>query len=121
MAASDHLSGDQFLYHGTAHPFSPGDVVEPGHPSNWGSLSKPDRVSATTSRAAAHDYASTAQKMQRQWHDNPDAKGRVYRVEPVGGARPGSTPREHVATGFRVLDEGEPVMYPGQLKQQGIT
>lgn len=118
MAAQDNLNPQQF-YHGTAHPFQPGDVVEPGHPSNWGRLSRRDAVSATMSRAEAHDYADTAQRTQSS-RGNRDARARVYKVAPIGEYAPGSTMHEIVAKGFHVLDEGEPLMYKNQLREQGI-
>jgi hypothetical protein len=118
MSAQDNLHPTQF-YHGTAHPFQPGDVVEPGHSSNWGPLSRRDKVSGTTSRAEAHDYADHAQRMQ-SINGNRDARARVYKVTPIGETKPGATLHEVVASGFHVLDEGEPLMYKDQLQKLGI-
>jgi hypothetical protein len=62
MAASDHLSPDQFL-HGTAARLRRGDLIVPGHGDNYPGQGEPDKhehVYATTSMDDARDHAYNA-------------------------------------------------------------
>jgi hypothetical protein len=81
------------FFHGSDHPFKPGDVIEPNHdPKNKG---QPGIVWASTNRDVAASYGS-----------------KVYRVAPVGDdvkRQPGAGKEfgiHNSRTGFKVLGEG---------------
>jgi hypothetical protein len=77
MSADDHL-GPQF--HGTKRKLRPGQLIEPGHRSNHGSVSRPDSV-----------YMSSRAEDATQWGDlaKPANKPtRTYEVAPTGEHRP---------------------------------
>jgi Rifampin ADP-ribosyl transferase len=79
MAASDHLSPQQF-YHGSPHSFSVGDLVEPGKKSQWRE-SVPGKVYFTDDPQEALSYGSNPVKPR------PVS---VYTVEPTGAYDPDS-------------------------------
>lgn len=68
MSADDHLSGPQF-FHGTKHEFSPGDMVDPGHPPTKGA-GRADR--------SDHVYAATDPEIASRYGRH------TYQVEPTG-------------------------------------
>jgi rifampin ADP-ribosylating transferase len=75
-----NLNPDQF-FHGTVRKFSPGDVIAPGHSSNFGAESDPRYAYATGTEPGAWSYAEKA------WHADPSGTSgppRVYEVEPIG-------------------------------------
>lgn len=74
MSALDNLNPQQF-YHGTAAELKPGEMVTPGHESDW--YQRSSSVFATDDLSIARTYAGYA----------ADASGRdphVYAVEPTG-------------------------------------
>ena len=75
MAATDDLSSQRF-YHGTKTDLRPGDLIEPGHPPNFG---KPDRRTTYVYLTATLDAAIWGAELSRG-----QGPGRIYIVEPTG-------------------------------------
>jgi hypothetical protein len=73
MAATDDLSS-QRLYHGTRVDLKPGDLIEPGHTSNYGKRKKATYVYLTGTLDAAIWGAELAPGQ---------GPGRIYIVEPA--------------------------------------
>lgn len=100
MTAEDHLSGQQF-FHGSDHPFEPGDqVTSPsarGAEGNFGTM-RPDRVYLSNSRSYAKGFGE-----------------HVYRVQPEGepedtgyvGGRKGETRVYHAQSATVVKRVGK--------------
>ncbi len=63
------------FYHGTKADLKPGDLLEPGHRSNYGQGEKANFVYMSATMDAAVWGAELAQG---------DGPGRIYRVEPTG-------------------------------------
>ena len=63
------------FYHGTKADLKPGDLLEPGHGSNYGERKKANYVYLTATLDAATWGAELAVG---------DEPGRIYRVEPMG-------------------------------------
>jgi hypothetical protein len=63
------------FYHGTKADFKPGDLLRPGHSSNYGERKKANYVYLTATLDAAIWGAELAVG---------DEPGRIYRVEPTG-------------------------------------
>jgi rifampin ADP-ribosylating transferase len=74
MTVTDDLSPQRF-YHGTRADLKPGDLIEPGHTSNFGKRRKAGYVYLTGSLDAAAWGAELAVG---------DGPGRIYTVEPTG-------------------------------------
>jgi hypothetical protein len=74
MAAIKDLSVQQF-YHGTKADLKPGDLIEPGYPSNYGKRKKAAYVYLTATLDAAIWGAELALG---------EVPGRIYLVEPTG-------------------------------------
>jgi rifampin ADP-ribosylating transferase len=68
-------SNKQQLYHGTKAELKPGDLIEPGHSSNFGKRKKAAYVYLTATLDAATWGAELALG---------DGPGRIYLVEPTG-------------------------------------
>lgn len=66
---------DQRLYHGTKAELRPGDVISPGHASNYGKRSAAKFVYLTATLDAATWGAELA---------HGEGRGRIYVVEPTG-------------------------------------
>lgn len=78
-------SNDAFaagLYHGTAHPFEPGDIIEPTGKTNW-KQSSGSHVYTTTDLATAEAYANKAAYKAGEVTKKFEPK--VFQVEPVEG------------------------------------
>ncbi len=67
------------FFHGTRADLKPGDLMEPGHPSNYGERNAASYVYLTGSLDAAAWDAELA---------IGDGPGRIYRVEPTGPIEP---------------------------------
>jgi hypothetical protein len=97
MTAKDHLN--QELFHGTAHPFSEGDIIYPHQglhgPSSGGHV-------YVTSRGMAEEYAGMAiEQLSDQGRYDPNThKPRVFQVEPLG-------PVETDPSGIKLLDDDD--------------
>jgi rifampin ADP-ribosylating transferase len=80
MTAHDNLSQPQF-FHGSAHDFSPGDVIDPAQSHESVNKSTPSGHAAfTTNSNKAETYGHmAAAKSTGEW-----GKGHVYQVEPTG-------------------------------------
>ena len=74
VAATDDLSSQRF-YHGTRADLKPGDLIEPGHTSNYGKRNKTVYVYLTGTLDAAIWGAELALG---------EGPGRIYTVEPTG-------------------------------------
>ena len=74
MAASNDLTS-QRLYHGTKADLKPGDLIDPGHSSNYGSQRTAAYVYLTATLEAATWGAELALG---------EGRGRIYIVEPTG-------------------------------------
>ena len=74
MAIGDDLTKAPF-YHGTRAELRAGDLIERGHPSNFGTRKKAGHVYLTRTLGAAAWGAELAQG---------DGSGRIYTVEPTG-------------------------------------
>ena len=66
---------DLIFYHGTKVDLKPGDLLEPGHISNYGTRKESNFVYLTATLDAAIWGAELAVG---------DGPGRIYRVEPIG-------------------------------------
>lgn len=112
MPASDHVN--ESLFHGTSRKFKTGDLILPpaqsGATRNWGAKSKndPNLAYATDSLENAKYYGSVSKLL----NDRPDARTRVYEVEPVNPETAGWTDtkfrdgslRQHTSSeGYRVV------------------
>ncbi len=74
MSANDHLHSQRF-YHGTKARLKPGDLIQPGHDSNFGNRKKAPWVYLTATLDAATWGAELALG---------EGPGRIYVVEPTG-------------------------------------
>ncbi|MCZ7664674.1 MAG: NAD(+)--rifampin ADP-ribosyltransferase [Thermoleophilia bacterium] len=75
MAATDDLSSQRF-YHGTKSDLKPGDLMEPGHPPNFG---KRDRATSYVYLTGTLDAAAWGAELALG-----EGPGRIYIVEPTG-------------------------------------
>lgn len=128
MSASDHLSPTQF-YHGTAHPFSPGDLVETGHvvTSAYNQAGSMDNVGeggrglynhATTARGIAENYAYRAHGKDR-WIAGKEGREphspKVFQVEFTGDHE--LDPQDNDSTAYR---SRSPMRIVRQLSQADL-
>jgi hypothetical protein len=112
MSASEHINEN--LFHGTSRKFKSGDLILPpsqsGATRNWGAKSKndPNLAYATDNLQDAKYYGSVSKITNRR----PDARTRVYEVEPVNPETAGWTEtkfrdgslRQHTSPdGYRVV------------------
>lgn len=112
MPAHEHLN--EVLFHGTSRKFKVGDLILPpsqtGARQNWGAKSKndPNLAYATDSIESARYYGSVS----KLFNKSPDARTRVYQVEPVNPETAGWTEtkfrdgslRQHTSSeGYRVV------------------
>jgi rifampin ADP-ribosyltransferase len=74
MTVIDGLSSQQF-FHGTKADLKPGDLIEPGYNSNYGTRKKAGYVYLTATLEAATWGAELARG---------EGPGRIYMVEPTG-------------------------------------
>lgn len=98
MAAADHLRHEQF-FHGTAHPFTPGDELRPHIGLHGPSTGQHVYI---TSQDMAAEYADMAvEQLQESGRFNPDIhRPRVFQVEPLG-------PVEVDPAGMKLLDDDD--------------
>ena len=75
MAATDDLS-PQRLYHGTKADLKPGDLIEPGHPANFGNR---ERTTTYVYLTGTLDAATWGAELA-----HGEGPGRIYIVEPTG-------------------------------------
>ena len=75
VAATDDLSS-QRLYHGTRADLKPGDLIEPGHPPNFGER---DRTTTYVYLTGTLDAATWGAELALG-----EGPGRIYMVEPTG-------------------------------------
>jgi Rifampin ADP-ribosyl transferase len=78
VAATDDLSS-QRLYHGTKADLKPGDLIEPGHPPNFGRLGRLDRKTTYVYLTGTLDAATWGAELALG-----EGPGRIYMVEPTG-------------------------------------
>lgn len=75
MAATDDLSSQRF-YHGTRADLKPGDLIDPGHPPNFGQR---DRITTYVYLTGTLDAAIWGAELALG-----EGPGRIYTVEPTG-------------------------------------
>lgn len=83
MARNNADFQDSALYHGTAHPFQVGDIIEPQGNTNW-KQSSGTHVYTTTDLETAKAYAEKA--AYKAGVETKKFEPRVFQVEPVEGS-----------------------------------
>jgi hypothetical protein len=117
MAANDHLNDDQF-YHGSRHPFKPGDKLSPemgARHANYGETDS-DYVYGTKDVGRAYKFAQDASAFSAQARGEAMGLGskpetyapKVFKVQSLGGHEPdedwGEGDSWRTPRGFQVLE-----------------
>lgn len=76
MMAADDDSRSKRFYHGTKADLKPGDLIEPGHPPNFG---KRERITTYVYLTGTLDAAIWGAELALG-----EGRGRIYTVEPTG-------------------------------------
>lgn len=99
----------QPFYHGTKADLKPGDLIEPGYASNYGTRKKAAYVYLTATLDAAIWGAELAQG---------DGKGRIYRVEPTGPIEddPNLTDKKYPGNPTKSYRSRHPLRVMGEVK-----
>lgn len=107
MPAPDDRSPQQ-LYHGTRADLKPGDLIEPGYPSNYGQRKQATYVYLTGTLEAATWGAELALG---------DGPGRIYIVEPTGPVMddPNLTDKKFPGNPTRSYRSREPLRVVGEV------
>lgn len=107
MAAIDDLSLQRF-YHGTKADLKPGDLIEPGHNSNYGKKKKANFVYLTATLDAATWGAELA---------IGEGTGRIYIVEPTGPIEddPNLTDKKFPGNPTKSYRSREPLRVTGEV------
>ena len=97
-------------YHGTCADLEPGDLIEPGHTSNFGSRRRANHVYLTATVDAAVWGAELA---------IGDGPGRIYVVEPTGPIEddPNLTDKKFPGNPTRSYRSREPLVVTGELTE----
>ena len=100
---SQHL-----YYHGTRADLKPGDLIEPGYTSNFGSRRQANHVYLTATLDAAVWGAELAVG---------DGPGRIYIVEPTGSIEddPNLTDKKFPGNPTKSYRSGDPLIVAGEL------
>src|SRR5665811_39746 len=108
MAAIDDLSS-QRLYHGTKADLKPGDLIEPGHPPNFG---KRDRITTYVYLTGTLDAAAWGAELALG-----DGRGRIYIVEPTGPIMddPNLTDKKYPGNPTKSYRSREPLRVMGEV------
>jgi len=108
MAAIDDLSSQRF-YHGTKADLEPGDLIEPGHPPNFG-----DRERATTYVYLTGTLDAATWGAELALGGGP---GRIYTVEPTGPIEddPDLTDKKFPGNPTRSYRSREPLRVAGEV------
>jgi len=107
VAATDDLSS-QRLYHGTRVDLKSGDLIEPGHASNYGKKKKATYVYLTRTLDAATWGAELALG---------EGPGRIYIVEPTGPIMddPNLTDKKYPGNPTKSYRSREPLRVVGEV------
>ena len=107
MCRMDHGSQQRY-YHGTRAELRPGDLIEPGYRSNFGSRRKANHVYLTATLDAAVWGAELAVG---------EGPGRIYIVEPTGPIEddPNLTDKKFPGNPTRSYRTREPLRVTGEL------
>jgi len=99
---------DERYYHGTCADLAPGDLVEPGYTSNFGSRRKANHVYLTATVDAAVWGAELA---------IGDGPGRIYIVEPTGPIEddPNLTDKKFPGNPTKSYRSRHPLLVTGEL------
>ncbi|GAB3101393.1 NAD(+)--rifampin ADP-ribosyltransferase [Lysobacter terrae] len=100
----------QRFYHGTRADLSPGDLLQPGYPSNYGKRNKAKYVYLTATLEAATWGAELALG---------EGRGRIYIVEPTGPIQddPNLTDKKFPGNPTRSYRTREPLLVTGEITQ----
>jgi hypothetical protein len=106
--AACHATGAQRLFHGTKVDLRPGDLIEPGHSSNFGRRKQAGYVYLTGTLDAATWGAELAVG---------EGPGRIYIVEPTGPLEddPNLTDKKFPGNPTRSYRSREPLRVTGEL------
>lgn len=109
MAATDDLSSQRF-YHGTKADLKPGDMIEPGHESNYGKRKKGTYVYLTATLDAATWGAELALG---------EGPGRIYIVEPTGPIAddPNLTDKKYPGNPTKSYRSRDPLRITGEVTE----
>ena len=108
MAATDDLSTQRF-YHGTKADLKPGDLIEPGHPPNFG---RKGRITAYVYLSGTLDAAVWGAELALG-----EGPGRIYIVEPTGPIMddPNLTDRKYPGNPTKSYRSREPLRVTGEV------
>ena len=108
MAATDD-PGPQRFYHGTRADLRPGDLIEPGHPPNFG---KRERTTTYVYLTATLDAAIWGAELAAG-----DGPGRIYIVEPTGPIvdDPNLTDKRYPGNPTKSYRSREPLRVTGEV------
>jgi rifampin ADP-ribosylating transferase len=98
----------EFYYHGTSTDLKPGDLIEPGYTSNFGSRRKANHVYLTATVDAAVWGAELA---------IGEGPGRIYIVEPTGPIEddPNLTDKKFPGNPTKSYRSRDPLLVTGEL------
>ena len=108
VAATDDLSAQRF-YHGTRADLRPGDLIEPGHPPNFG---RRERRTTYVYLTATLDAAVWGAELAVG-----DGPGRIYIVEPTGSIvdDPNLTDKKYPGNPTKSYRSREPLRVTGEV------
>ncbi len=112
MAAQDKFTAlrgqPETFYHGTRADLKPGDLIEPGHSSNYGKRKKANYVYLT----ATLDAATWGAELARG-----EGPGRIYLVEPTGPIMddPNLTDKKYPGNPTRSYRSRDPLRITGEV------
>ena len=108
MAATDDLSSQQF-YHGAKADLKPGDLIEPGHPPNFG---RRERITTYVYLTATLDAATWGAELSLG-----EGPGRIYIVEPTGPITddPNLTDKRYPGNPTKSYRSREPLRVTGEV------
>ena len=103
-----HGTGVQRFYHGTKADLKPGDLIEPGHPPNFG---KRDRITTYVYLTGTLDAATWGAELALG-----EGPGRIYIVEPTGPIMddPNLTDKKYPGNPTKSYRSREPLRVTGE-------
>ena len=109
VAATDDLSS-QRSYHGTRADLNPGDLIEPGHPPNFGER---DRTTTYVYLTGTLDAATWGAELALG-----EGPGRIYMVEPTGPIMddPNLTDKKYPGNPTKSYRSREPLRVTGEVQ-----
>jgi rifampin ADP-ribosylating transferase len=108
VTATEDVDPQRF-YHGTKADLKPGDLIEPGHPPNFG---KPDRTTTYVYLTATLDAATWGAELALG-----EGPGRIYTVRPTGPIEddPNLTDRKYPGNPTKSYRSKEPLRVIGEV------